>query len=220
MDVLTALNDLLLDAASGPWALAVLFLSSVADGLVPMVPSETVLVAQAAAAGAGGGGAVAAILLAAAVGAWCGDNLAYLVGRSIGLRRLSGSPRRPRLAAAMCAAVDRFERNGASVILSGRFVPVGRVAVNLAAGATGVPYRRYAALSALASGTWAATTAALGLVAGIWLGDQPLLAMAASVVVGLLLGMVVDAVVRSRRRAAVAAPRVLRADARRPIPAC
>lgn len=220
MDALTALSDLVLDAASGPWALAVLLLSCIGDGLVPMVPSETVLVAQAAAAGAGGGHAVAAILLVAAVGAWGGDNLAYLVGRSIGLRRLSASPNRPRLAAAMCAAVARFERNGASVILTGRFVPVGRVAVNLAAGAIGLPYRRYAVLSALASCAWVVTTAALGLLAGIWLGDRPLVAMVVSVVVGMLVGVAIDAFTRRRRRVTPATHRPLTALAGRPVPAC
>ena len=199
MDLLASLNAFVLDAASGPWALAVLFLSCLIDGVFPPVPSETVLVALAATAGTAGAPAVAAILLVAAVGAWCGDNLAYLVGRSLGLGRLAASHRRPRLAAAVRAAADRLERNGASMILGGRFVPVGRVAVNLAAGATGMPYRRYAPLSALASCAWAAVTSAIGLLAGLWLGDQPLVAMVVSASVGLATGAVIDGVIRRRR---------------------
>ncbi|MCL1869817.1 MAG: VTT domain-containing protein [Promicromonosporaceae bacterium] len=216
MDVLTSLNAFVLDAASGPWALAVLFLSCVVDGVFPPVPSETVLVAQAAAIGAAGVPAVVAMLLVAAVGAWCGDNLAYLIGRHLGLRRLAASRRRPRLAAAVTAAADRLERNGASMILAGRFVPVGRVAVNLAAGATGLPYRRYAALSALAACSWVAVTSVIGLATGAWLGAQPLVAVVVSASVGLGVGAAIDAVTRRRRRAAQPLPaQPGRAQARR-----
>lgn len=197
--MLASLNGFVLDAASGPWALAVLFLSCLVDGVFPPVPSETVLVALAATAGAAGAPAVAAMLLIAAVGAWCGDNLAYLVGRSLGLRRLAASHRRPRLAAAVSSAAGRLDRNGASMILAGRFVPVGRVAVNLAAGATGMRYRRYAALSGLASCAWVTVTSAVGLLAGMWLGGQPLVAMAVSASVGLATGAAIDAVTRRRR---------------------
>jgi membrane protein DedA with SNARE-associated domain len=206
VDVLTSLNSFVLDAASGPWALAVLFLACVGDGLFPPVPSETVLVAQAAAVASGGGQAIPLLLLVAAVGAWCGDNLAYLVGRSIGLGRLATSERRPRLAAGVRAATARLERNGASVILAGRFVPVGRVAVNFTAGATGLRYRRYAMLSALASCTWAAVTASIGLVTGLWFGNQPLVAMVVSAGFGLLLGTAVDAAIRRRTRVVLAPP--------------
>lgn len=199
MDLLASLNEFVLHAASGPWTLALLFLACVGDGLFPLIPSEAVLVAQAAAIASAGGHALPALLLIAAAGAWCGDNLAYLLGRTLGLRWLARSTRRPRLAAVKSAA-SRLERNGASVILAGRFVPVGRVAVNVAAGATGLPYRRYAALSALASCCWVAVTTCIGLLAGLWLDDQPLVAMAVSVSTGLLVGTVLDAAMRRRGR--------------------
>ncbi|PZR55297.1 DedA family protein [Xylanimonas oleitrophica] len=191
-----ALNAFVLDAAAGPWALGVLFLTAVVDGVLPPVPSEGVLVALAAVSAAGGGPPLALLVAVAGAGAWIGDNLAFLTGRWLGRRPAAGHPR---LAAAVARAALALERRGGSVVLTARFVPVGRVAVSLAAGASGLAHRRFAALSALAALAWAVVTTAIGLWAGSWLGDQPLLAVVLAIAVGLLLGTAVDAVVRRAR---------------------
>ena len=75
-------------------------------------------------------------------------------------------------------------------------MPLGRVAVNLTAGATGFPPRRFVGLAALAAATWAAWSVGVGALAGHWLEGNPLLGSAAGIVVALALGLAVDRVAR------------------------
>lgn len=167
--------------------------------MVPPVPSETLVVAVAVASVAGDGPPVALLVLAAAVGALCGDLLAYLVGSRIPVQRLRPF-RTPRGAAAFAWARDALERRGASFIIAGRFVPVGRVAVNMTAGATGFPLRRFLPAAVTAGVLWAAYTTLLGVSAGVFLGEHPLVAMAVGAATGVVVGAVVDAMVGRRVR--------------------
>ncbi|WP_171905413.1 DedA family protein, partial [Cellulosimicrobium cellulans] len=99
---------------------------------------------------------------------------------------------------AVAWASGALARRGASVVLGARFVPVGRTAVNVTAGAVGFPRRRFMVLSAVASTAWAGWTVAVGTLAARWVGDQPLLAVAIGVAVGTVVGVVVDRVVAAR----------------------
>src|SRR5690606_36471217 len=117
-------------------------------------PSETVLVAAAAAAASTGGTNIVLLAAVAATGAMIGDNIAYAIGRGLGTRRF-GWMRRPRVAAAFDRAERTLARNGAGLILGARYIPVGRVAVNMTAGALRYPWRRFLPLSALAGLSWA-----------------------------------------------------------------
>lgn len=104
------------------------------------------------------------------------------------------SPRSSRLVRER--ASDALDRRGAVVILSARYVPLGRVAVNLTAGATGFPPRRFVGLAAVAATTWAAWSVGVGALAGHWLEGNPLLGSVLGVVAALLLGLGIDRVAR------------------------
>jgi membrane-associated protein len=73
---------------------------------------------------------------------------------------------------------------------------VGRVAVNMTAGALGYPRKRFVGLTALAAVTWAAYGTAVGVGAGVWLEEHPLIAVVAGVVVGTVVGLLIDWVLR------------------------
>ena len=78
------------------------------------------------------------------------------------------------------------------LILTARYIPVGRVAVNVTAGATGLRHPRFAGLSALAGVSWAVYSVAIGLFAGSWLSGNPLLAALLGIVIALTIGIVID----------------------------
>lgn len=94
------------------------------------------------------------------------------------------------------------------------------MAVNLTAGATGFPPRRFLGLAALAAATWAAWSVGVGALAGHWLEGNPLLGSVSGVAVALLLGLVID---RSARRASgwgrMPSPVAVAAAAPAPAPA-
>ena len=192
LDTLTAFVEA---GAAASWVLPAVLVFATVDALFPPVPSEGVVVALAAVAVSGHGPNVLLLGLAAAVGAFAGDTLTFVVGRRLGPQRLPGV-RHHRVRRALAGAAGILDRRGALVVLTARYVPLGRVAVNLTAGATGFPPRRFVGLAALAASTWAAWSVGVGALAGRWLDGNPLLGSAAGIVLALVLGLVVDRLVR------------------------
>lgn len=195
------LNELIMQAIASPWLYLVLFAVTVIDGFFPPVPSETVLVAAAAVAASTGDGNLLLLGLVAAVGAAIGDNLAFLIGRRLGTSRFAWM-RRPRVVTAFAYAQRALDRRSATLILGARYIPVGRVAVNMSAGALGFPWRRFLPLSLIAGASWSIFSLAIGLLAGAWIKDQPLLSALLGIGVALVIGVVVDRIAAARRRRA------------------
>lgn len=200
--------DAALQLASSPWVYVVVFVVTVLDAFFIIVPSETVVVALGALALSTGSPQLGFLIPVAAFAAIVGDSLTFWLGRSVGLRRF-GWMRRPRVERVVAWAARSLDERAAAVLLTARFVPFGRVAVNLTAGATGFRYRRFLALTAAAGFCWAGYNAVVGALFGAWFDGNPVLAVVVSVVVALLLGVVVD-----RATARIAAVR-LPADRRK-----
>ena len=192
LDTLTAFVEA---GAAAPWVLLVVLLVAVFDALVPPLPSEGLVVVLAAISVATQGPDLFLLALAAGVGAFVGDTLTYLVGRRHGAHRLDRLSR-PGIRRMFDRASGTLHRRGAVVVLSARYVPMGRVAVNLTAGATGFPPRRFVGLAALAAGSWAAWSVGVGAAAGRWFEGSPLLGSLAGVMLAVVLGLVVDRVAR------------------------
>ena len=192
------INELILQAVASPWLYPVMFAVAALDGFFPPVPSEAVLVAAAAVAASSGGPDVVLLCAAAGAGAALGDNLAYLLGRTAATRRWRWL-QHPRVVAAVSWARATLERRGALLIIGARYIPAGRVAVNMSAGAVRYPWRRFLPLSIVAAVSWTLYSAGIGLIAGHWLADQPVVSAIAGVAVALLIGLVVDRVTARRR---------------------
>lgn len=197
------LNDLIMQAIASPWLYLVLFTVTIVDGFFPPVPSETVLVAAAAVAASTGEGDLLLLGAVAAIGAAIGDNVAFLIGRGLGTTRFAWM-RRPRVAAAFAHAQHALDRRSATLILGARYIPVGRVAVNMSAGALDFPWRRFLPLSLIAGISWSVFSLVIGLLAGAWIKDQPLLSAGLGIVIALLIGLVIDRIAAARRRRAAA----------------
>ena len=199
MDVI---NELILQTVASPWLYVVLLAVTVVDGFFPPVPSETVLVAASAVlASTGELWALVPLGLIAALGAAIGDNIAFALGRRLGTTRWTWM-RRPRVAAAFTHAERALEQHSAALILGARYIPVGRVAVNMSAGALRFSWRRFLPLSVVAGISWSALSLAIGLLAGSWVKEQPLLGAGIGIAVALVIGLVIDRVTAARRRRA------------------
>ena len=125
-------------ALSSPWGLLGIAVVATVDGFFPVVPSES-LVVTAGAFAAGGDQSLALIIAAGALGAFTGDHISYFVGRRAGEKlavRLRPGTRR---AAAYAWAQQILAERGATVLIVARYVPGGRTAVTLTAGAVRYP---------------------------------------------------------------------------------
>ncbi|MHA7263645.1 DedA family protein [Arthrobacter sp. TMN-37] len=190
---MAGLESFVLDAAAQPWVYLLVFACCTVDGFFPPFPSESVVVGLASLILTQGNPHPVLLALVAALGAFVGDNTAYAIGRGIGPTRFRWM-RRPRMRRSFAWASRELDKRAASLLLVGRFLPIGRVAVNLAAGTTGYPRRRFTALSAIAGGVWGAYSVAVGVVAGAWFSGNQLLGVAVAIAVAVGIGIVVDRV--------------------------
>jgi membrane protein DedA with SNARE-associated domain len=193
------ISQFILAAAGSPLVLLAVLLLTVADGICPVVPSESVVIGLAAIGISTGHPPLVLLGLVAAVGAFIGDNLTYEIGRRIGLDRF-GWMRRPWFTKIMGKASAALERRVSSAVLAGRFIPGGRVAVSLVAGASGVPRKVFRPLTVLSSISWAGYSLVLGTIAGAWVGAHPLLGALLAVGLGILIGWLIDTALAVRRR--------------------
>ena len=185
------IEEWMLAAASSPWVYLLTAALIIADAFLVIVPSETIVVALGSLALSSGTPSLWLLVPVAAASAVLGDSLCYLIGRRIG----TGWIRHDRLARAVEFARVTLSRRAASVILTARYVPFARIAVNLAAGATGFRYRRFLPLSLVAGIGWALFNVFVGASFGALFPGQPLLGVVLAVLVAIGLGVLIDVVV-------------------------
>ncbi|MHA7143995.1 DedA family protein [Arthrobacter sp. TmT3-37] len=198
MDAITSaldgISDVVLAAAEQPWVYLLVLVCCVVDGFFPPFPSESVVVGLASLVLTQGVPNPWLLILVAAAGAFLGDNIAFRFGRGIGTTRFRWM-RRPRMQRSFTWAGNELAKRAASLILVARFIPIGRVAVNLTAGATGYSQRRFVALTALSGVVWAGYSVGIGAVAGTWFQHNHLLGVAVAVGIAVVLGFLVDRVI-------------------------
>jgi len=197
-----AITDIVLSLATSPLLYLIVFALVVIDGFFPPVPSESLVIAVAAIGVSTGIPNVWLIVAIAAIGAAAGDNIAYAVGHRLGVERFAWM-RRPRIAAAIARAGTGIERSPAALILTARYVPIGRVAVNMTAGATRFRWARFWPLSLVGGAMWSGYSVLIGIAAGHWLHAHPLLGALVGIVIAIAIGVLIDrvTVAISRRRA-------------------
>ncbi|GIE79483.1 hypothetical protein Aph02nite_54330 [Actinoplanes philippinensis] len=159
--------------ATPAWAYLALFALLAVDALVPVVPTQAVMITSGALT-VYGDLDLALVITVGALGMFAGDGIAFVLGRSTG-SRLSvlaarftpplGEPEsRTRRAA------ERFTRGlrrpGPLVVLLCRFVPGGRMASGYNAGRTGYPIRSFVGYDGAAALTWAAYGGLVGHLGG------------------------------------------------------
>ncbi len=186
-----AINDFILAAAGQPWVLFLVFACCVIDGFFPPVPSESVVVGLAAVAATADVPNPVLLIVVAAAGAFSGDNIAYLMGRATGTTRWKWM-RGHRAQRAFGWAARELRKRPASLIMVARFVPIGRVAVNLTAGATHYAQSYFVGLTVLSAVLWSSYSVAVGLFFGQWFDDNHLLGATIAIICAIVLGIAVD----------------------------
>ncbi len=163
------------------------------DAVIPVLPSETVVIALGAATAGSNDPRIAVLVVLAAAGAFLGDNLAYLLGRRFGpfaRRRLFAGERGGRRLDWAQRSLGQF---GARLIVACRFIPGGRTAVTLACGLVGYPRRRFMAATAVAGAVWAGYAFLLGRLGGRAFEDRPWAGLLLGLGLSLLLTVLIEA---------------------------
>jgi membrane protein DedA with SNARE-associated domain len=139
--------------AYGLWVLfAVVMLESMGIAM----PGETALVTAALYAGSTHQIGIVSVVLVAAAAAMIGDNIGYLIGRSIGIRLVARYGRYVRLnELRLKVGQYLFLRHGGKIVFFGRFVAFLRTFAALLAGVNRMSWPHFLIMNALGGICWA-----------------------------------------------------------------
>jgi len=181
-------------AISAPISYVVAFAVPALDAILPFLPSETLLIVLGVATAGSADPRIALLVGLAALGAFAGDNLCYLIGRRFGPvaeRRIFAGEKGQRRRAWAQNALDQY---GARLIIVCRFIPGGRTAVTLTCGVVRYPRRTFVLATACAGVIWASYAFFIGRLGGRAFEDKPwaglLLALGAAIAISLLVELV------------------------------
>ena len=176
------------------------------DAILPVLPSESVIIALGVATAGSTDPRIALLVGCAAAGAFVGDNLCYLLGRRFGHavgRRFFSTPKGMR---AHAWAERSLARHGAQLIVICRFIPGGRTAVTLTCGLTRYPRRSFIMATALAAVIWALYAFFIGRIGGRVFENEPWAGLAAGIGVSIIISAAIEGIrwlwARRRRPAA------------------
>lgn len=211
LNIFEEMEHVVTETSQSPWFFALLFLFAFIDSVIPLAPSEFAMIAGGVASGAGtliddqSALSIVLVILVGALGAYCGDSMAYFLGsRSDALARrvfFRGEKGEQRLA----SANEQIKRRGGLLLLTVRFIPGGRTAMTFSCGLTGQPFLAwFTRWDLLATFLWASYAGLLGFFFGDVFENQTtalLVAFAAAVSVSITVEVVRH--LRDRRQADV-----------------
>ncbi len=201
MSLLSDLTDWLEDIAGQWWFLLVIFAIALLDSVIPIVPSETTVIIGGVAAGAGDQSLVL-VILAGALGAFCGDNMAYSIGRWFAPWFNRRAEHREKTRRRLDWARQAIRERGGLLLITARFLPGGRTALTLTSGITAQPRAWFAAWIAIAAVIWATYAAVLGAVFGATFQDNHTLAFVLAFAAALAVTLVIEIFRHVRNRPA------------------
>lgn len=162
-DFVNGLTDWLDDISANWWFVLVIFIIALLDSVVPVVPSETTVIIGGIAAGQGHQ-LIWLVIIMGAVGAFCGDSIAYYLGkrfrpfvtRVLGRKNDDGEEK-------LDKAAGQLKKRGGLLLITARFIPGGRTLMTLSCGATQRPYKQwFLPWDMLAASLWASYAAIIG----------------------------------------------------------
>jgi membrane protein DedA with SNARE-associated domain len=171
-------------------ALITLFVVS----LIPLAPTEPVLVGMGVLA-ASGRLSLPAVIITAAVACSMSDHLLYFFGRFAGARSLDKLHNRPSVMAANEWLTRHITKWGAPVLVVGRWLPAGGTIGALLTGTLRWKLARFTPASVIGSLLWSAYAALVGYFGGAITG-QPVTGLLLSLGVAALLALVCSIVVQ------------------------
>lgn len=192
--------DFVLDfVVASPWTYLAILAVVALDALLPIVPSETVVITAGVAA-AGDDLTLPLVVTAAALGAMMGDNTSFLLGRTAGERVRRQLFAGEKAATRLRWARQQLHQRGGTLILVSRFVPGGRTATTLASGLLRMKWSRFLRFDAAAGLLWASFATLLGYAGGATFEDDPTLALVFALAVAATIGALVELGRRCRHK--------------------
>lgn len=182
-----------LTASAAAWTYALAAALIAVAALFPPVPSTCLFVALGALSTKGDAPNGWLLVVAMLTGAVAGDLATYLLVRRRDVttwRVLRGA----RAQKALILSKERMTSHAVSWVLTSRFIPLGRLVMNVACALTPVPWRTFTLYSIAASIVWSAYSVGMGALSGLLPGLSTEVAVVLAIALSLILGRAIDAV--------------------------
>lgn len=189
------ITEFILHAAQSPWVVLILGGLILIDALIPVVPSESIVISLASIYVTINWKLLPFLFIFSVVCAWIGDNMAYQVGRwrRIGELKIL---QLPKIQSLLSWSGRMLNERGATIIIVGRFIPGVRIAINLMCGIVKYPRKRFAGVVCISASLWAAYSVMIGALAGHWFQENHLLGICVAIAAGIILGPLIDWAIR------------------------
>lgn len=181
------------------WFLLIILAIAFFDSVIPIVPSETCVIIGGVAASLHNQNIVLVVAFAA-VGAFLGDNTAYLIGQRASAYFERRAERKPKFKAKLDWATSQIADRGGPLLITARFIPGGRTALTLASGITKQPHKWFVKWVAVAATIWAIYAAALGYIGGKAFKDNHTAAFIVAFALALAINGIIELVRHFRKK--------------------
>ncbi|MFM7820710.1 MAG: DedA family protein [Actinomycetota bacterium] len=169
--ILDSFFEWLKESSSSPWFYLVIFTIAVLDSVLPIVPSETLVIIGGVTAGTGEL-SIAVVVACAAAGAFVGDNLSYFLGREASDWVVKRRTRTEKGAKQLANIVEQIHDRGGLLLITARFIPGGRTLLTLSCGVTRQPRRWFIGWAIAAASIWSLYASLLGFICGKSFADN------------------------------------------------
>lgn len=189
--------DWLKDFSSSPWFYLIVLAIAMLDSILPVVPSETLVIIGGVAAGgsaADGSLNIALVIACAALGAFAGDNLSYEIGGRASAAAVRRFSRTAASRARYEKVVGQIHERGGLLLITARFIPGGRTVLTLTCGITAQPRAWFVRWASVAAAVWATYAAMLGYIGGRTFQDNHTLAFGVAFGTAVSVTVVIEAV--------------------------
>jgi membrane protein DedA with SNARE-associated domain len=197
---LSSIFDGLRDLSDSPTFFAIIFVIAVLDSVIPIVPSETMVIIGGVAAGLGDLN-ILVVMVCGALGAFIGDNMSYLIGKKASTRIDNRYRRTAKGAKRLDWAHEQIEERGGLLLITARFVPGGRTLLTLTCGITHQHHRWFMKWTVAAAIIWASYASLLGYFGGKTFEDNHTLAFIVAFTMAISVTAIIEAIryVRKQR---------------------
>lgn len=182
-----------LSAAGSAWTYPLAAALITLSALFPPIPSTCLFVALGALSTKSDAPNGLLLVVAMLAGAVAGDLATYLLVRRRDVtnwRVLRGA----RAQKALTVSKERMASHAVSWVLTSRFVPLGRLVMNVACAVSPVPLGIFTVYSIAASIVWSAYSVGIGALSGLLPGLSTELAVVLAIALSLILGRAIDAI--------------------------
>ena len=201
--IITEFFDSLKEFSSSPWFYVIIYVIAVLDSVLPIVPSETLVIIGGVSAGLGDL-SIVLVVLAAGLGAFTGDNMSYLIGRRASVAVTRRYERTEKGKRRLETVIHQIRERGGLLLITARFIPGGRTILTLSCGITRQDRRWYATWIGIAATIWALYASLLGFIGGKTFEENHtlafLVAFGTAVSVTVVIELVRAGIKRLRRR--------------------